>query len=82
MKNAINPFDLCEGLPIEFSKYLDYCFNLKFDEDPNYKYLIELFSDLYKAKDYENDYLYDWITAVINYNYFFIINYFKIILKF
>ena len=72
MKNSIDPFNLCEGLPIEFGRYLDYCYKLKFDEDPNYKYLIELFSDLYKAKDYENDYLYDWITVVMLILFYFL----------
>ena len=64
MKNCIDSKKLCEGLPDEFAKYLDYCFNLKFDEEPNYKFLISMFKDLYKSKDYENDYNYDWITVV------------------
>jgi serine/threonine protein kinase len=66
IKENLNPTKLCEGLPDEFSKYLEYCQNLKFDEEPNYKYLIGLFKDLYKSKDYENDYLYDWITVKNN----------------
>ncbi len=64
MKNAIETNKLCEGLPIEFEKYLEYCYKLKFDEEPNYKYLINLFKDQFKSKDYENDFLYDWITVV------------------
>ncbi len=64
MKNAIDPFKLCDGLPDEFAKYLEYCYNLKFDEEPNYKMLINMFKELYKSKDYENDNNYDWITVV------------------
>jgi serine/threonine protein kinase len=64
MKNSMDPYKLCEGLPVEFAKYLDYCYKLKFDEEPNYKQLSNMFKELYKSKDYENDYLYDWITVV------------------
>lgn len=63
-KNAIDPYKLCDGVPVEFAKYLEYCYNLKFDEEPNYKQLITMFRELFKSKDYENDYLYDWITVV------------------
>ncbi len=64
MKNSLDPYKLCEGLPVEFAKFLEYCYNLKFDEEPNYKLLLNLFKDQFKTKDYEPDYLYDWITVV------------------
>ena len=64
MKNAIDPYKLCEGLPVEFAKYLDYCYKLKFDDEPSYKFLVNLFKEQFKTKDYEPDYLYDWITVV------------------
>lgn len=66
IKENLTPDKLCEGLPIEFTKYLEYCQNLKFDEEPNYKYLVGMIKDLYKSKDYENDYLYDWVTVKNN----------------
>jgi serine/threonine protein kinase len=66
MKEQMTPKTLCEGLPQEFSDYLEYCQNLKFDEEPNYKYLMGLFKDFYKSKDYENDYMYDWVTVKNN----------------
>jgi serine/threonine protein kinase len=37
---------LTRGLPEEFSKYLNYCRNLKFEEKPDYNYLRSLFKDL------------------------------------
>jgi hypothetical protein len=49
---------------VEFAKLLEHCFSLKFDDEPNYKYLIEMFQKLYTSKDYEFDYNYDWVTAV------------------
>jgi len=66
LKESISAEKLCEGLPVEFSKYLNYCYDLQFDDEPNYKSLVTMFRELYKSKDYENDYLYDWITVKNN----------------
>jgi hypothetical protein len=64
MKNSIDPYKLCEGLPVEFAKLLEHSYNLKFEDEPSYKQYVNMFKELYKSKDYENDYLYDWITVV------------------
>lgn len=64
MKNTITSKELFQGLPEEFIKYIEYCFNLKFEEEPNYRSLITMFKDLYKTKDYETDAQYDWVTVV------------------
>ena len=66
MKMNYTPEKLCQGLPVEFAKYIEYVKKLSFEEEPEYKKYISLFSDLLKAKDYENDYLYDWITVKNN----------------
>ena len=63
---SYTPEKLCQGLPVEFAKYIEYVKKLSFEEEPEYKRYISLFSDLLKAKDYENDYLYDWITVKNN----------------
>ena len=34
---------LCKGFPMEFSQYLTYCKNLKFEDKPDYNYLRGLF---------------------------------------
>jgi hypothetical protein len=51
---------LCKGLPSEFGTYLAYCRNLRFEEKPDYKYLRDLFKDLFKRSGFELDYQYDW----------------------
>jgi len=52
---------LTRGLPEEFSMYLNYCRNLKFEEKPDYSYLRKLFKDVMYRNNFENDYMYDWV---------------------
>ena len=52
---------LCHGYPIEFTNYLNYCRNLKFEEKPDYDYLKNLIKGLMKKSAFENDYRYDWV---------------------
>ena len=59
-KLSISTEVLCQGLPVEFKEYLDYCKNLKFDERPDYLYLAKLFKDLSIKLEYHNDHLFDW----------------------
>ena len=59
-KLSISVETLCGGLPQEFSEYISYCKNLKFDERPDYLYLARLFKDLSIKLDYYNDHLFDW----------------------
>lgn len=35
--------ELCKGYPPEFKEFMEYCRNLKFEEDPDYKYIIGIF---------------------------------------
>ena len=35
--------DLCAGHPSEFKTFMEYCRGLKFDEDPDYPYILNLF---------------------------------------
>jgi len=46
---------LTRGLPEEFSLYLNYCRNLKFEEKPDYNYLRKLFKDVMYRNGFEND---------------------------
>lgn len=52
---------LCEGMPEAFVKYMKYCKELKFEEEPDYKYLRELFRSVMADKKYVYDYKFDWL---------------------
>jgi serine/threonine protein kinase len=68
MKMSMTPEKLCEGFPIEFAKYLTAVKKLGFEEEPAYKSYIQMFTNLFKSKDFEMDYLYDWVTVKNNTN--------------
>ncbi|TGZ62601.1 hypothetical protein CRM22_007346 [Opisthorchis felineus] len=51
---------LCQGLPEEFAKYLNYCRNLAFEEEPKYRYLRGLFWRIMEKKSYKYDCQFDW----------------------
>ena len=68
MKMSITPEKLCEGFPVEFAKYLTAVKKLGFEEEPAYKTYIQMFTNLFKSKDFEMDYSYDWVTVKNNTN--------------
>jgi serine/threonine protein kinase len=43
--------DLCSDIPYEFLSYMSYCYSLKYDEDPDYLYLKNLFINLCRITD-------------------------------
>ncbi|ODV81157.1 kinase-like protein [Suhomyces tanzawaensis NRRL Y-17324] len=53
--------DLCYGYPIQFAQYLTYVRNLKFDETPDYNYLIGLMDKAMSSIGLEEDAHYDWM---------------------
>lgn len=50
---------LCQNLPICFINYIQYCWSLKFNEKPNYQYLINLFKETIKQNKFECHY--EWM---------------------
>ena len=45
--------ELCKGYPPEFKEYMEYCRALKFEEDPDYKYMIGLFERCMKNHNFD-----------------------------
>ena len=52
---------LTRGVPEEFTTYLQYCRNLKFEERPDYNYMRKIFKDLMYKRGHDYDYQYDWV---------------------
>lgn len=46
IKESTSLVDLCSDLPYEFLSYMNYCYCLEFDEEPNYNYIKTLFMNL------------------------------------
>ncbi len=65
---SMTPEKLFEGLPKEFADYLTMVKKLGFEEEPSYKTYIQMFNKLFKAKEFEMDYRYDWVTVKDNTN--------------
>jgi serine/threonine protein kinase len=62
-KIEISPEELCENLPQEFEKYIDYTRNLEYLEEPDYAMLRELFNSILRKDHAKFDFIYDWTTA-------------------
>lgn len=46
IKETTSLIDLCLDIPYEFLSYINYCYCLEFDEEPNYNYIKNLFINL------------------------------------
>jgi len=62
------PKALCEMLPPlvgdVFCEYFRYCRDLHYSEEPDYDYLIKLFTDTLQQNDEVVDFMYDWVTIL------------------
>ena len=65
---------LCKGFPVEFVKYLEYCKHLKFEDEPDYKFLRSLLKDrvLFKKCFFILDLVILNIMTRMNYEYDYI----------
>ena len=52
---------LTKGSPEEFSKYINYCRGLQFEEKPDYNFLRSLFKAIMTRVGYDYDGQFDWI---------------------
>ena len=67
LKKFTSPEKICEGMPKEYVEFYKYCKNLKFEQDPDYEYLRNIFRKiLINCMEY-NDYKFSWI---LNKNYY------------
>ena len=60
IKKNIKIEELCDECPKEFNEYIKYIKSLKYEEDPNYFMLKNLFFNLLSNLGYKFDYYYDW----------------------
>ena len=53
---------VCQGCPGEFANYLNHCRGLRFEEEPDYTYLRQIFTILLRHihQGNENDLAFDW----------------------
>lgn len=66
MKMYTTVEQLCQGCPQEFRDYMHYSKNLKFEEEPDYKYLLSLFTGLAEKENIDlNDNMYDWSVRAV-----------------
>ena len=68
IKMSMTPEKLFEGIPKEFADYLTLVKKLGFEDEPEYKNYIRMFNNLFKVKEFEMDYIYDWVTVKNNTN--------------
>eukprot|EP00347_Sterkiella_histriomuscorum_P023640 403333898 len=52
--------ELTSGLPRQFQEYMQTCRNIPFEEEPDYRKLRGLFSELMHINNFEYDYQFDW----------------------
>ncbi|KAK2957482.1 putative Casein kinase I [Blattamonas nauphoetae] len=52
--------DLCRHIPQEFSQYISYVRDLRFDAKPDYDHLRRLFRLLFEREEYQFDMVFDW----------------------
>eukprot|EP00825_Cyclidium_porcatum_P035202 TRINITY_DN3692_c0_g1_i2.p1 TRINITY_DN3692_c0_g1~~TRINITY_DN3692_c0_g1_i2.p1 ORF type:complete len:321 (-),score=49.48 TRINITY_DN3692_c0_g1_i2:350-1312(-) len=58
--------NLCKGYPDIFIKYFQYVDTLLFDQKPNYKMLIDMFSNYLVETNLHNDLFFDWSQIIQN----------------
>uniref|UniRef100_A0A7S3ZAT3 Non-specific serine/threonine protein kinase n=1 Tax=Lotharella globosa TaxID=91324 RepID=A0A7S3ZAT3_9EUKA len=62
-KETTTVAELCEGFPDAFAKYLTYCREMSFNQQPDYGHLKRLFRDVFFEQGFKMDFAYDWTTS-------------------
>lgn len=63
-KSNVTIEQLCKNCPAEFVRYLKYCRQLKFADQPDYAYLKKLFTDLYHRNNFDKQKQFEWLTSI------------------
>ena len=61
MKLTITEENLCKGLPNEFIQYMKYVKKLDFEQEPNYQYLIGLFTSILSKIEMKKNLTFFWM---------------------
>jgi serine/threonine protein kinase len=65
MKEAMSPEEICEGLPQEFSDFLNHTRSLAFEEEPPYGEYRRWFRELFIKEGFVYDGVYDWTVREV-----------------
>ncbi|QSS56111.1 hypothetical protein I7I53_04231 [Histoplasma capsulatum var. duboisii H88] len=65
MKQDISISQLCFGLPSAFSTFIEHSRSLSFEQKPDYSYLRKIFRDLFAAKSFDHDCIFDWTNLKV-----------------
>ena len=64
LKKLLKPENICEGLPVELAEYIRYCYNLNFEQKPDYEYLRGLFKNLLSILQCKNYLNFSWLNKI------------------
>ena len=65
MRETLPIKTLCKGMPLEMNYYMEYIFKLKFEQDPDYRYLRSLFLNILQKIGEKNDFFFSWVDKKI-----------------
>lgn len=60
MKKSISVKELCDQLPWEFARFMNYVRALEFGDQPDYPYLRKIFRNLFIQQKFKHDNVFDW----------------------
>ena len=66
VKNETTPENLCRGLPIQFEEYIRYIRGMSYEQEPDYRYLKNLFLIVLRNIGENMDFCYDWDNRINN----------------
>ncbi|KAK5202406.1 hypothetical protein LTR41_011842 [Exophiala xenobiotica] len=59
-KQTTSTSELCDGLPTPFEEYMNYVRNLRYEDQPDYQHLRDMFKKLFRRQGLEYDDVFDW----------------------